>query len=166
MVTLRERASDLLVRHVDLLRAAVAEVKHARPFGIVAMVVMPDHLLAIWTLPPDDGEFFGRWRAIKARFVRALKRRGVALNCTARGEADVWQRRFWEHTIRDEDDLARHVDYIHYSPVKHGLVARAPDWPHFSIQSLIKHGLLTPDRGMAWPSDGQAYSGRFLRYRR
>jgi putative transposase len=83
------------------------------PFEIVAMVVLPEHLHAIWTLPPDDADYAGRWRAIKSGFTRDLIRAGVNLTRNAKDEYDLWQRRFWEHTLRDDNDLARHVDYIH-----------------------------------------------------
>jgi putative transposase len=146
-LTLRDRRSDLLVRHVDLLRTVVANVKAARPFAIDAMVVMPEHLHAIWTLPADDGDYSGRWRAIKSGFVRALKNNDINIYSNARGEADVWQTRFWEHTIRDERDLNKHVDYIHYNPVKHGYTKRPSDWPHSSIHRYIEQGLLTADWG-------------------
>jgi len=146
-VALRDRSSDLLVRHVELLRECVAEMKRARPFDIDAMVVMPDHLHAVWTLPPDDHDYSGRWRAIKSGFVRGLTKSGVPVGRNARSEADVWQRRFWEHTIRDEADLNRHLDYIHYNPVKHGHAARPVDWPHSSIHRFIAQGLLDADWG-------------------
>ena len=87
------------------------------------MVLLPDHLHTVWSLPPTDADYSGRWRTIKARFTRALVRQGVPLVRNSRGEYDVWQRRFWEHVIRDDGDFARHVDYIHHNPVKHGLVA-------------------------------------------
>jgi len=146
-VTLADRRSDLLVRHVDLLRAVLAEVKTARPFAIDAMVVMPDHLHAIWTLPPDDHDYSGRWRAIKSGFVRALGKNGLAPARNARGEANVWQRRFWEHTIRDEHDLNKHIDYIHYNPVKHGHTTHPADWPHSSIHRFIEQGFVPADWG-------------------
>src|SRR4051812_25918230 len=99
-VTLRDRRSDLLVRHADLLRAAFNTVKAKRPFRTDAIVVLPEHLHAIWTLPADDTDYATRWRAIKAAFVGALTRDGIPVQHNSRGEAGVWQRRFWEHTIR------------------------------------------------------------------
>ena len=140
-VTLRERSSYALTDHIDALREALRTVKRRRPFRIDALVVLPDHLHTIWTLPDNDGDFSGRWRAIKGGFTRALKRRSVTLERDRRGEHDLWQRRFWEHMIRDENDFVRHVDYTHYNPVKHGLVARPVDWPWSSIHRYVRHGL-------------------------
>lgn len=152
-VTLRDRRARLLVDHIDLLRAAYAGVKRQRPFRTDAVVVLPDHLHAIWTLPDGDGDFSGRWRAIKAGFVRALTRAGVATARNAKGEALVLQRRFWEHTLRDEADHAAHSDYIHYNPVKHGLVARPRDWPHSSVHRFIERGVYPADWCVAGPLD-------------
>lgn len=146
-VALRDRRLDLLLRHADLLKQAISEVKAKRPFSIDAMVVMPEHLHAIWTLPEGDVDYSGRWRAIKSGFVRALTRHGVEVARNARGEADVWQRRFWEHSIRDEHDFNRHVDYIHYNPVKHAYVTTPVNWPHSSIHRFIKQGVLAADWG-------------------
>jgi putative transposase len=144
-VTLRDRRATTLLDHIARLRTTFAEVKARRPFAIDAMVVLPEHLHAIWTLPEDDMDYAGRWRAIKARFVRHLAAAGVALGRNGKGEATVWQRRYWEHTLRDETDFAAHCDYIHYNPVKHGLVARPADWPHSSIHRFIERGLYPAD---------------------
>lgn len=146
-VTLRDRRSDLLVRHVDLLRGAFSVVKKRRPFRIDAMVVLPDHLHAIWTLPEGDSDYSGRWRAIKSGFVVALAREGICVARNARGEAEVWQRRFWEHTLRDERDLNHHIDYIHYNPVKHGHASCPADWPYSTIHRFIQGGLIPADWG-------------------
>ncbi|MEN3111109.1 transposase [Uliginosibacterium paludis] len=146
-VALRDRRSDLLLRQADLLKQAIAEIKAKRPFSIEAMVVMPEHLHAIWTLPEGDADYSGRWRAIKSGFVRALTKHGVEVARNARGEAEVWQRRFWEHTLRDENDFNRHVDYIHYNPVKHGYVTSPASWPHSSIHRFIERGVITADWG-------------------
>ncbi len=121
-VTLRERRKDWLTAHVDLLRSVVRRVRIERPFVIDAAVVLPDHLHTIWTLPAGDADYSGRWRAIKARFSRSLASSGVPLVRNPRGEYDLWQGRFWEHLICNDDDFVRHVDYIHYNPVKHRLV--------------------------------------------
>lgn len=144
-VTLRDRRSDFLVAHADTLRAAFRDVRRTRPFVIDAIVVLPDHVHAVWTLPPDDAEYSGRWRAIKARFTRALLREGVSLHRDRRGEYDLRQRRFWEHLIRDDDDFARHVDYIHNNPVKHGLAANPYDWRWSSIHAFARRELIPPD---------------------
>jgi putative transposase len=113
-----------------------------RPFEIEAMVVLPDHMHAVWTLPENDADFSDRWRAIKSGFVRRLRTQGVALKANAKGEHEVWQRRFWEHQIRDESDLARHVDYIHINPVKHRLVERVVDWRWSTFHRYVRLGVL------------------------
>ncbi len=153
-VTLRDRRADLLVRHVRELRIAYGETVRESPFTTEAIVILPDHLHAIWTLPPGDSDYPGRWRAIKSGFVRRLARSGIAIDRSRRNEARVWQRRYWEHTIRDTDDLHRHVEYIHYNPVRHGLVPRAADWPYSSIHRFIKRGEIAPD--WAAPPDDRA----------
>lgn len=137
-VTLLDRSSDLLVRQVDLLRAAFRSVRTERTFTIDAMVVLPDHLHTVWTLPEGDVDYSGRWRAIKSHFTHACRVRGAELTPDRRGEYRLWQRRFWEHTIRDETDLQRHVDYIHYNPVKHGHVLQVMDWPYSSFHRYVK----------------------------
>jgi len=144
-VTLRDRRAATLVEHIELLREAFASVMARRPFRTEAMAVLPDHLHAIWTLPEGDADYSGRWRAIKAEFVRGLAKSGIALERNAKGEAAVWQRRFWEHSLRDEADFAAHCDYIHFNPVKHGLVARPVDWPHSTIHRFIEHGIYPDD---------------------
>ena len=144
-VTLRNRRADTLVENIDALRSAIARTRALRPFHIDAMVVLPDHLHAVWTMPEDDSDYSGRWRSIKSAFVRSLRKDGMPINCNARGEALVWQRRFWEHQIRDEDDLQRHVDYVHINPVKHGLVKRAIDWPWSSLHRYVRNGWLAAD---------------------
>lgn len=152
-VTLRDRRARTLVEHIDLLRAAYATVQRQRPFHTDAVVVLPDHLHAIWTLPEGDANYSGRWRAIKAGFVRGLARAGVALERNAKGEALVWQRRFWEHTLRDEADFSAHCDYIHYNPVKHGHADRPTDWPHSTVHRFIEQGLYPADWSVAGALD-------------
>ncbi|MEQ1560593.1 MAG: transposase, partial [Methyloglobulus sp.] len=142
-VTLRDRSSDRLVRHVDVLRDAFRAVRMERPFAIDAIVILPDHLHAMWTLPDGDEDYSGRWRAIKSRFTRQLRASGMPLASDNRGEYRLWQRRFWEHTIRDDRDYRHHVDYIHWNPVKHGLVMQVADWPHSSFHRYARLGLLS-----------------------
>ena len=144
-VTLRDRHSRLLVEHIDDLRAAYDRVRRERPFTTDAIVVLPDHLHCVWTLPPGDADYAGRWKAIKARFTGACRRAGVALARDAAGAYDLWQRRYWEHTIRDVRDLENHVNYIHYNPVKHGHANAPGDWPHSSFHRYVRDGLLSPD---------------------
>lgn len=162
-VNLDDRRSDLLVREIALLRAAARVVRRQYPCEVVAAVVLPDHLHAILRLPPGDADFSGRWRFLKTLFVRALpKTEAIPPNRARRGERGIWQRRFWEHMIRDDDDLRAHVDYIHFNPVKHGLVDRVRDWPHSSFHAYVRAGMLPADWGgdqrdlpaAAWDSQG------------
>jgi putative transposase len=149
-VNLADRRSDLLIRHVDTLRAAVRKVRARHPFAIHAWVVLPDHLHAVWELPADDGDFSTRWALIKAGFSRAIARtEHISLSRLAKGERQLWQRRFWEHRVRDERDLQQHVDYVHINPVKHGYVAAASRWPCSSIHRYIRAGALQAD----WAAD-------------
>jgi putative transposase len=119
-VALLERRQSLLIDHIDLLREAFCKVRRQRPFNIDAIVVLPDHLHCIWTLPADDADFSTRWRLIKTTFARGIPPGEYLSERRQRtGERGIWQRWFWEHMIRDERDFSAHVDYIHYNPVKH-----------------------------------------------
>jgi putative transposase len=154
-VNLAERRTGLLVEHIDALREALRRVKRTHPFGIDALVVLPDHLHALWTLPQDDADFATRWMLIKGGFSRQIPASEYrSPSRVAKGERGIWQRRYWEHLIRDERDFARHVDYIHFNPVKHGLVTCAVDWPYSSIHRYVRLGLVEPD----WASDERAES--------
>jgi len=137
-VTLADRRASTLVDRIAVLRAAFRVTQSERPFAIDAIVILPDHLHAVMTLPPDDPGFSGRWRRIKSRFTHDVMRNGLPVMRNRRGEYALWQRRFWEHTVRDESDFARHVDYSHYNPVKYGLVSRVSDWPHSSFHRYVK----------------------------
>ena len=115
-VNLATRQQDLLTQHIDLLRTVMRRVQRQRPFEVVAMVVMPEHLHAIWTLPPDDADYPTRWSLIKAGFSRGLpKTESVRDSRRRKRERGIWQRRYWEHQIRDDADLQAHIDYIHYN---------------------------------------------------
>ena len=123
---------------------AVATVQSAHPFEVVAHVILPDHLHMLWTLPDDDSDYPMRWRQIKSAFTRAIEKDGIGAqgkSRIAKGEQAVWQRRYWEHTIRGERDLSAHVEYIHFNPVKHGLCAAPRDWPHSSFHDWVRRGL-------------------------
>jgi putative transposase len=112
-VNLAERHLRLLTDHIDKLRSAFRETRLRHPFTIDAMVVLPDHLHAIWTLPEGDADFATRWRLIKSTFSRGLGAgEQISSSRASKGERGIWQRRYWEHTIRDDNDFARHVDYI------------------------------------------------------
>jgi putative transposase len=129
---------------VTLLHASIAHIRAKRPFDIDAWVVLPDHLHCLWTLPTEDHDFSTRWRQIKERFTRAWMKSSLPAQRTAtmarRGEQTVWQRRFWEHLVRDEADLVAHVEYIHLNPVIHGLVELPDDWEHSSFSSFVERG--------------------------
>ncbi|PAU52327.1 transposase [Pseudomonas sp. PIC25] len=144
-LTLRNRKSDLLVRRIDILRDAVRDARRRRPFDLPAVVVMPEHMHLLIRLPMEDDDHSARIRDIKSGFVKGLRATGEAIRLNRRGEADVWQARYWEHCIRDEPDYAAHVDYIHYNPVKHGLVALAKDWPWSSFRRYVERGDLPLD---------------------
>ena len=127
------------------LREAVLSVRRSKPFAIDAWVLLPDHLHCVWTLPADDDDFSGRWSLIKSAVSRAAGaqyRRAEWQNASKlkHREATIWQRRFWEHCIREENDLQRHVDYLHFNPVKHGLVSRVSDWPHSTFHRFVAEG--------------------------
>ncbi|MEH6576261.1 MAG: transposase [Amphritea sp.] len=133
-----------------MLRSSIARVKARHPFVIDAMVVLPDHLHAIWTLPPNDHDYATRWMLVKADFSRGIeKTETITASRMVKKERGIWQRRYWEHLIRDDNDYARHVDYIHLNPVKHGYVERASDWPFLSIHKFISNGVLNRDWGSA-----------------
>ena len=145
--TLNDRGSNLLVEHFDLFKSSYLWVKQNRPFETVAIVVLPDHVHLIWNLPLGDADYSTRVRLIKRLFTREIMKLGVFLQKRANGERSCWQRRFWEHQIRDDRDLQAHVDYIHFNPVKHGYVARAIDWPYSSVHGSIRDGVITDDWG-------------------
>jgi len=147
-VDLLERRRTLLVDHIATLREAVAMTRRGHPFMIDAMVVLPDHLHAVWTLPPGDCDFSTRWRLIKTCFARALLRQErLSAVRMARGERGIWQRRFWEHLIRDEADYARHVEYCYINPLKHQLAARVCDWPLSSFHRDVRARVFQQDWG-------------------
>lgn len=149
-VNLAERKRRLLVENVDALRTVIQKVKATHPFHIDAMVILPDHLHALWTLPEGDCDFPMRWMLIKAGFSRQLpKNERRTKSRQEKGERGIWQRRYWEHFIRSEQDYVGHTDYIHYNPVKHGYVTRASDWPYSSIHRFITAGIL--DQNWGWP---------------
>lgn len=147
-VALLERKRRLLTEHIADLRHAFAAARIQHPFTIDAAVILPDHLHCIWTLPDGDADFPGRWHAIKSTFSRSLpKQEQLSARRIAKGERGIWQRRFWEHTIRDDEDFARHMDYVHYNPVKHGHVRRVGEWPYSTFHRCVERGMYAPDWG-------------------
>ena len=141
-VNLFDRRSNLLIAEIGALRDAIRETRRTRPFHINAWVVLPDHLHCLWTLPPGDSDFPTRWRAIKALFsAQVAHPQGRRPSLVRKREAGVWQRRYWEHTIRDDSDYAAHMDYIHYNPVKHGLVEHPAAWPFSTFLRCVALGV-------------------------
>jgi putative transposase len=134
------------------LREAIITVRQNYPFTINAFVLLPDHFHGLWTLPPDDRNLSVRVRLIKTYVTKhygtalGIDRR-VSVSRQKRGESNLWQRRFWEHLIRDERDLALHCDYIHINPVNHGLCEKPQDWPFSSIHRFIAQGIYPPNWG-------------------
>jgi putative transposase len=160
-VNLADRSSDFLVQHMDDFRAVFAHVKRAHPFALVAMVALPEHLHAIWRLPPGDTDFPMRWSLIKAGFSRRIEKdERIGASRGTKRERGIWQRRYWEHQIRDDADLARHVDYIHYNPVKHGWVTRPTDWPHSTLHGYIEREMVAPDWGSERDDEGGEFGER------
>lgn len=143
-VNLADRRQRLLVDYVPMLRVAFIETKALRPFIVDAIVVLPDHLHCVWTLPPGDCDFSSRWRRIKAKFSAQIPA-AVSTCTTTRGERGIWQRRFWEHVIRDDADYRAHFDYIHYNPVRHGHVSSAANWPFSSFHRYVRQGIYPAD---------------------
>jgi putative transposase len=157
-VTLADRSSDLLVRHIDRLRRMYSSAQKRNPFETIAICVLPDHLHAIWQLPDSDSDFSLRWSLIKSGFSRGLVLdTAPSASKLARRERGLWQRRYWEHAIRDDRDLERHVDYIHFNPVKHGYVSKVADWPHSTFHRYVERGILPSD----WGGDVGEISGSF-----
>jgi putative transposase len=137
----------------DALREAIEQVRLTMPFTIDAWVLLPNHLHAIWTMPRDDAAFGKRWGVIKAQVSKQCAhlidtRAARSDSRVTRSENDFWQRRFWEHELRDERDYERHVDYVHYNPVKHGLVKTVAEWPYSTFHQFVKRGVYASTWGL------------------
>ena len=157
-VVLADRSSALLVQHIECLRQVYRVVRSRLPFATDAICILPEHLHAIWTLPNGDADFASRWSQVKAGFSREVPADQLkSRSKVRRREKGIWQRRFWEHAIRDDTDFERHVDYIHFNPVKHGYVTRVGDWPYSSFHRYVKDSLLPAD----WGGDMAEIAGRF-----
>ncbi len=155
---LANRRSRYLVENVDVLRQVIRKVKINYPFRILAMVVLPDHLHTLWQLPDGESNYPERWALIKSGFSRTLsKTEPINESRRLKRERGFWQRRYWEHQIRDENDLARHVDYIHYNPVKHGYVSNPVDWPYSSIHWYIRQNIVSE----SWAGNNCEADGEF-----
>lgn len=152
VVTYKRRKILTILESRQILRAIINEVRQQCPFTICGWVLLPDHIHCIWTLPENDGDYSKRWGLIKAGFSKRAKN---LFHCDEwmtnlkqkYREATIWQRRFWEHMIRDENDLRRHLDYLHFNPVKHGLVKCVKDWPYSTFHRFVKNGSYPPDWG-------------------
>lgn len=135
-----------------LLRESISEVRKILPFEVEAWVLLPDHMHCIWRLPEGDRDYSKRWGRIKSGFTKGVKKGWLvtpdaSLSRRKHREGTVWQRRFWEHMIRDDRDFSAHCDYIHYNPVKHGLVAAPKDWPFSTFHRAVGEGFYSPDWG-------------------
>jgi putative transposase len=162
VVTHDRRAILTTDRGRAALRDAFRTVRAERPFRVTAIVLLPDHLHAVWELPAGDADYSSRWRLIKSRFTRLWTGSGgveglVGPSRGRKAERGVWQRRFYEHTCRDEDDLKRCVDYLHVNPVKHRLVDRVLDWPWSSFRRYVRLGEYPSD----WGGHGDWYGDEF-----
>jgi putative transposase len=141
-VAMANRTGCLLTDNIELFRCAVSDIKRELPFDLIAMVVLPEHLHCVWILPEGDADYPTRWKNIKAGFSHGLpKGERRTASRVAKGERGIWQRRFWEHTLRNDDDLRRHVDYIHYNPVKHGHVRCVKEWPYSTFHRYVQRGV-------------------------
>lgn len=152
VVTYKRRKILTTPESRQILRTMINEVRQQHPFTIRGWVLLPEHIHCIWTLPENNGDYSKRWGLIKAEFSKRAKnliRRDEWMTGSKRKhrEATIWQRRFWEHMIRDEDDLRRHMDYLHFNPVKHGLVKCVKDWPYSTFHRFVKNGFYPPDWG-------------------
>ena len=134
--------------HVNILKQAFVTTKDAHPFTMNAIVILPDHLHCIWTLPNDDDNFSKRWQQIKAEFTKQMR-----LNNFISTNESVWQPRFWEHLIKDENDLKNHIDYIHYNPVKHGLANSPKEWKHSTFRKYVRNGWYDENWGKSIPKN-------------
>lgn len=129
-VNLLDRRQSLLTENIVALRKAYAYVAKRHPIETIAICILPDHLHCIWRLPPDDVDYPLRWRLLKSQFSKLFPRSIDSRQGRRKGERGIWQRRYWEHRIRDEEDLSRHIDYIHWNPVKHEYTDDPDNWPY------------------------------------
>ncbi len=135
-----ELRKPLLIENIDRLREAFRMCRERHPFKIEAIVILPDHIHTVWQLPEGDEDFSKRWMVIKRYFSSAFPQAKVSRSKIKKREKGIWQRRFWEHQIRDENDWRQHVDYIHFNPVKHGFVNHPQDWQYSSYQRAVEKG--------------------------
>ncbi len=144
LVSFYRRPTFWVQKSIDLLKAAIDYTSGRMPFEVIAYVILPDHLHYIWTLPEKSSDYSTRWRLIKSYFTRYYDHKdGIEISTSRmkKSEKGIWQRRFWEHLIRDEADLVKHVEYIHYNPIKHGYVQSLMDWKYSSFFTYVEDGL-------------------------
>ena len=147
-LNLAERKKTLLIDEIDKLRYTINKVKKRHPFKLDAMVILPDHLHALITMPMNDEDYPKRWRLIKSGFSRQLpKNERINNSRKTKNERGIWQRRYWEHYIRDNNDYQKHIAYIHYNPVKHGYVKQAKNWPYSTLHYYIANNIISADWG-------------------
>lgn len=145
---LQRKNNDCLVRNIKLLREVIAKVKQSHPFHIHAWVVLPEHMHCVMELPEGDADFAKRWMLIKMLFSRGVtKNERLTRTRIERRERGIWQRRYWEHLIKDEWDYQAHMDYVHINPVKHGLVKAVQDWPYSTFHKMVEQGIYAQDWG-------------------
>ena len=154
VVTQERRPIFFNEENIQKLRNVFKEVMEKRPFNIEAIVILPDHIHCIWKLPHNDCDFSNRWKEIKYRF--SIDYNGPfpkSDSMNKKKEKGLWQRRFWEHLIRDQEDFNRHFDYIHYNPVKHKLTERVIDWPYSSFKRFVDKGIYKQNWGAILPEN-------------
>jgi putative transposase len=157
-LTLQDRQSSLLTEKINELRFSFQHVMQSLPFMLDGIVILPDHMHLIMTLPPNDLIYSQRISFIKSTFSRQLQTiEPVSSSRQTKRERGIWQRRFWEHFIRDEQDYIHHMNYIHFNPVKHGYVESPAKWAYSSIHRYIKLGVLSSD----WGCNDVAYEREF-----
>ena len=146
-----------LTGNIERLRESFRREKQNHPYEIDAMVVLPEHLHCLWQLPEGDTDYSGRWGRIKRYFSAGCcgVNSPVSASRTAKREYAVWQRRFWEHRIRDDEDWRRHMDYVHYNPVKHGYADAPCEWPYSSFKRCVQQGLYEQN----WGTNGAVVMG-------
>jgi putative transposase len=151
VVTYRRQPILCLDENRAVLKEVISKIALNHPFTVDAWVLLPDHLHCIWTLPKEDSDYSTRWALIKKEFTKSINQTAtIDIPNQSRihhREGTVWQRRFWEHQIRDNIDYNNHMDYIHFNPVKHKLVEAPRDWPYSSFQRLVAQGLYEEDWG-------------------
>lgn len=150
IVTYRRQRFFLREDLINDLRQAITDVRQKYPFKIDAWVLLPDHIHCIWTLPKKDNDYSKRIGMIKAQFTSRAKKhlekpQWITPSKSKHRESTIWQRRFWEHEIRNNKDFERHVDYVHFNPVKHDLVNAACDWPYSTFHRYVKSGVYSKD---------------------